>query len=86
MKNKLQYCNIRLVFQTKCKISKFLTFKDKILSFLRFGSIYKFECGSCNAIYYGKTKLHFTFRMCEHLGISALTRKRVKGDDDSAIK
>ena len=23
--------------------------------------------------------------MCEHLGISALTGKRVKGDDDSAI-
>ena len=24
--------------------------------------------------------------MCKHLGISALTGKRVKGDDDSAIK
>ena len=24
--------------------------------------------------------------MCEHLGISALTGKRIKGDDDSAIK
>ena len=24
--------------------------------------------------------------MCESLGISALTRKRVKGDDDSVIK
>ena len=24
--------------------------------------------------------------MCEHLGISALSMKRVKGDDDSAIK
>ena len=24
--------------------------------------------------------------MCEHLGVSALTRKRVKGDNDSAIK
>ena len=24
--------------------------------------------------------------MCEHLGISALTEKRVKGDDDSANK
>ena len=24
--------------------------------------------------------------MCEHLGLSALTRKRVKGDNDSAIK
>ena len=36
--------------------------------------------------YYGKTKHHFKVRMCEHLGISALTGKRVKGDDDSAIK
>ena len=33
-----------------------------------------------------KTKRHFKVRMCEHLGISALTGKRVKGDDDSAIK
>ena len=24
--------------------------------------------------------------MCEHLGIPALTGKRIKGDDDSAIK
>ena len=24
--------------------------------------------------------------MCEHLGVLPLTRKRVKGDDDSAIK
>ena len=31
-------------------------------------------------------KHHFKVRMCEHLGISALTGKRVKGDDDSAIK
>ena len=33
-----------------------------------------------------KTKRHFKVRMCEQLGISALTGKRVKGDDDSAIK
>ena len=86
MKNKLSYCNIRFVFQTKCKISNFFTFKDKIPSFLRSGIVYKFQCGSCNATYYGKTKRHFKVRMCEHLGISALTGKRVKGDDDSAIK
>ena len=86
MKNKLPYCNIRFVFQTKCKISNFFTFKDKIPSFLRSGIVYKFQCGSCNATYYGKTKRHFKVRMCEHLGISALTGKRVKGDDDSAIK
>ena len=86
MKNKLPYCNIRFVFQTKCKISNFFTFKDKIPSFLRSGIVYKFQCGSCNATYYGKTKRHFKVRMCEHLGISALTGKRVKGDDNSVVK
>ena len=86
MKNKLPYCNIQFVFQTKCKISNFFTFKDKIPLVLRSGIVYKFQCGSCHATYYGKTKRHFKVRMCEHLGISALTGKRVKGDDDSAIK
>ena len=86
MKNKLPYCNVQFVFQTKCKISNFFTFKDKIPSFLRSGIVYKFQCGSCNATYYGKTKCHFKVRMCEHLKISALTGERVKGDYDSAIK
>ena len=80
MKNKLSYCNIQFVFQTKCKIS------NKIPSFLHSGIVYKFQCGGCNATYYCKTKRHFKVRMCKHLGISALTGKRVKGDDDSAIK
>ena len=86
MKNKLPNCNVQFVFQTNCKISNFFTFKDKIPSVVRSGIVYKFQCGSCNATYYGKTKRHFKVRMCEHLGISALTGKRVKGDDDSAIK
>ena len=86
MKNKLPYCNVQFVFQTRCKISNFLTFKDKIPSVLRSGIVYKFQCGSCNATYYGKTKCHFKVRMCERFGISAHTGKRVKGDDDSAIK
>ena len=77
MKNKLPYCNIQFVFQTKCNISNFFTFKDKIPSFLRSGIVYKFQCGSCNATYYGKTKRHFKVRMCEHLGISALTGKKL---------
>ena len=50
------------------------------------GASNKFQCGSCNATYYRKTKRHFKVRMCKHLGISALTGKRVKVDDDSAIK
>ena len=86
MKNKLPYCNIRFVFQTKCKISNFFTFKDKSPSLLRSVIVYKFHCGSCNATYYGETKRHLKVRMCEHLGISALNGKRVKDDDDSTIK
>ena len=86
MKNKLPYCNVQFVFQTKCKISNFFTFKDKIPLVLRSGIVYKFQCGSCNATYYGKTKRHIKVRMCEQLAISALTGKRVKGDDDSAMK
>ena len=86
MKNKLPYCNIRFAFQTKCKISNSFTFRDKIPSFLRSGIVYKFQRGSCKATYYGKTKRHFKVRMWEHLEMSPLTAKRVKGDDDAAIK
>ena len=86
IRNKLLHCNLRIVFQTKCKLINFFTFKDKIPVFLRSGIVYKFKCGGCNATYYGKTKRHFKIRMCERLGVSALTGKRVKGDNGSAIK
>ena len=51
MKNKLPYCNVQFVFQTKCKISNFFRFKDKIPSVLHSGIVYKFQYGSCNATY-----------------------------------
>ena len=77
MKIRLPYCNMLFVFQTKCDISNFFTFKEKIPSFLSSDIVYKFQCGSCNATYYGKTKPHFKVRMSEHLEISALIGKRV---------
>ena len=86
MKNKLPHCNVRIVFQSKCKLINFFTFKDKIPIFLRSGIVYKFKCGGCNATYFGKTKRYFKVRLCQHLGVSALTGKRVKGDNDSAVK
>ena len=55
MRNKLPHCNLRIVFQTKCKLINFFTFKDKIPGFLRSGIACKFKCGGCNATYYGKT-------------------------------
>ena len=44
----------------------------------------KIQCGGCHVIYYAKT--NFKIRICEHLGISVLTGKRVQGDGLSVIK
>ena len=44
--------------------------------------VYQYKCGGCNATYYGKTKRHFKVRICEHLGISHLTEKKVKTDNN----
>ena len=46
------------------------------------GLVYKYKCGGCNATYYGKTKRHFKVRICEHVSISHLTRKKVKIDSN----
>ena len=43
--------------------------------------VYECKRGRCNATYYGKTKRHFTVRICEHLDISRLTGKKVKIDN-----
>ena len=83
MKHKLSYCNIWFIFQTKSKISIFLHLKTETL-FLRSDIIYKFQCGGCNAAYYGIS--HFKVRMFESFGISVLTEKRAQGNDDSGIK
>ena len=82
MKNKFPYCNVRFAFQTKCKISNFLHLKKKF----HCSYVLALQLPSCNATYQGKTKRHFKVKMCKHLGISGLNGKRVKGDDDSAIK
>ena len=86
MKSDLAHCNTRFVLQTKHKFNYFFTVKDIIPSFLRPGLVYKFWCGGCNTTYYSKTKYHCKVRMCEYLRILELTWKKVKSDNDSAIK
>ena len=77
MKNKIPYCNLRVVFQTNYKLINLFTFKNRLPVLLRSGIVYKFKCCGCSATYYGKTKYHFKVSMCKHLGVSALTVKRV---------
>ena len=47
---------------------------------------YKFQCSSCNATYYGKTKCHFKVRVSEHMGVSAHTGKNIKSTKNSAVR
>ena len=42
------------------------------------GLVYQYKSGGCNATYYRKTKRHFKVPICEHLGISHFTEKKVK--------
>ena len=47
---------------------------------------YKFQCSSCNANYYGKTKRHFKVRITEHMGVSTRTGKNIKSTKNSAVR
>ena len=47
---------------------------------------YKFQCSSCNATCYGKTKHQFKVRVSEHMGVSARTGKNIKSTKNSAVR
>ena len=75
-----------MLFQAKCKLMNCYTFKDKIRVFLRSGIAYKFKCGSCNTTQYAKAKRYFKISMWQNLGVSVITGKRDKVDNDSGVK
>ena len=80
--DKLTSCNLKIVFTSLVRVKGFFTFKDKLPKILLLELVYQDKCGGCNATYYGKTKRHFNVRICEHLGISHLTKKKVKIDNN----
>ena len=77
-KKKLPYPNFSFIFQDKCKIRICLIFKGITSSLLRFGIVYKLQCGGCDATKYEKTKQQFTFRMCQYLELSVLIARELK--------
>ena len=78
-------CRLRIIFSTTVRMADFFKFKDEIPKELLSGLVYHFRCGSCNAIYYGKTICHFKVRVSEHLGISCLTSKTLSSVSNSNI-
>ena len=85
IRNTLPYCSLRIVFQSKTRLSSLLWFKDIIPKEIRSHLVYKFTCSCCNATYYGESERHFFVRASEHLGMTPLTGKRVRNPKKSVI-
>ena len=82
----LSQCNIKVIFQSKNRLSNLFRFKNSILKELRSDIVYKFLCSNCNITYYGETERHLNVRYREHLSLSALTGKRVNNNKKLAVK
>ena len=62
----------------KSKLINAFRFKDRIPKELTSGVVYKFQRGLWNESYYGECARHLNVRIGEHIGISPLTKKKVK--------
>ena len=82
----LPQCNIKVIFQSKNRLSNLFKFKDSIPLYLRSHAIYKFQCSNCNINYYGETERHLKARAGEHIRTSPLTGKRVNNNKKSSVK
>ena len=79
----LDCCKIQRVFKNQKNLSDVFHFKDRLPGDLVSWVVYKFQCGRCNASYYGETDRHLKVRSGEHIGISSLTFKKVKPSVES---
>ena len=79
---------IKYIVKPGIKLGNLFNFKDKIPLKCLSHVVYKFTCGECNITYIGKTTRHLKVRMCEHLGISHITKKTRKfnPNQDAAVK
>ena len=74
---------LKFIDDTRCKSHGNTIFKTKLYSIfiskeLTYGAIYKFQCGFCHESYYGECVRHLNVRIGQHIGISPLTKKKVK--------
>ena len=78
--------NLKVVFRIKNRLSSRFTLKNKTSKEMCSLLCYKFQCSSCNATYYGKTKRHFKVRVSEHMGVSTCTGKNIKSTKNYAVR
>ena len=78
-KEQLLSGKLEIVFRTTQRMSSCFTFKDAIPRSLLSVAIYEYKCPRCSSRYMGSTYRHWEKRLEEHLHISALTGKPIKG-------
>ena len=78
LKGNLNCCKLQIVFKSQNKLAKAFRFKDRIPKELTSDVVYKFHCGLCNESYYGECVRNLNVRTGEHIGISPLTKNKVK--------
>ena len=78
--------NIKVIFQSKNRLSNLFRFKDSIPKELYSHIVYKFLCSNWNITYYGQTEHHHNLSSRELLSLSALTGKRVNSNKKLAVK
>ena len=78
LKGILNCCKLQIVFKSQNKLAKAFRFKDRISKELTSGVVCKFQSGLCNESYYGECVRYLNVRIGEHIGISPLTKKKVK--------
>ena len=78
LKGILNCCKLQIVFKSQNELAKAFRLKDRIPKDLTSGVVYKFQCGLCNELCYGECLRHLNVRIGEHIGISPLSRNKVK--------
>ena len=86
IKRTLSCSKIQIVFKNQINLSNISRFKDCLPYDLTSCVVYKFQCGKCNASYYGETDRHLKIRSGEHNDISPLTFTKVKPSAESSIR
>ena len=87
LKEHLPGTKFSFIYRASTRMRNLFSFKDRIPAYIRSGVVYQYTCASCKAVYIGETtNCHTKTRLCEHMGISALTGKQSKTKKDSHIR
>ena len=82
----LPHSNIKVVSQSKNRLSNLFKFKDSVALYLRTHLICKCQCSNCNFADYCEIERHLKARTGERTSLSTLTEERVNNNKKLAVK